>query len=94
MARIQPGRSTLLGLDLTDLPDAYVQDAPFQYIDDTTSSATHSYSCEAPAGTATSAAGWRCSSYEYATGYTKYADGDTNYDNIADDRATLTYSFT
>lgn len=94
MSRIQPGRSTLLGLDLTDLPDAYTQEAPFQYIDDTTSSVTHSYYCEAPVGTATSTAGWRCSSYEYATGYTKYADGNTDYDNVADDRATLTYSFT
>jgi len=94
MARVPVGKSAVAGTDLTDLPDAYTQEAPFQYIDDTQSSDTHSYFCEAPVGTATSAAGWRCSSYEYATGYTKYADGDTAYDNVADDRASLTYSFT
>ncbi len=94
MARIQPGRAATTGTDLTDLPDAYTQEAPFQTWDDTTSSASYSYSCEAPAGTATSAAGWRISRYEYATGKNMYADGDTNYDNVADDRASLTYSFT
>lgn len=94
MARIQPGRTALLGLDMTDLPDAYTQEAPFQYWDDTATSEDYSYSCEAPAGTATSAAGWRISRYEYATGKLMYPDGNTNYDNVADDRASLTYSFT
>lgn len=92
MARIQPGRAAATGTDLTDLPDAYVQDAPFQSWDPTTD--TYAYSLEAPAGTATSAAGWRASRYTFATGKLEYADGNTNYDNVADDYATLTYSFT
>lgn len=94
MARIQPGRSALLALDITDLPDAYTQEAPFQSWDDDYTDPLYLYSCEAPAGTATSAAGWRVSRYTYATGKLQYADGDTNYDNVADDRASLTYSFT
>lgn len=94
MARVPVGKAAVAGTDLTDLPDAYTQEAPFQSWDDTTSSASYSYSCEAPVGTATSAAGWRISRYEYATGKTMYADGDTAYDNVADDRVSLTYSFT
>lgn len=92
MARVPVGKAAVAGTDLTDLPDAYTQEAPFQTWDPVT--ATHSYAMEAPAGTATSAAGWRVSRYEFATGKLMYADGDTNYDNVADDYLTLTYSFT
>ena len=59
---------------------------------DTTTSASYIYICEAAPGSATSAAVWRCSRITVATGVTAWADGDGNFDNIADNRASLTYS--
>ena len=93
MARIGVMNTAWAGVDLTDLPDIYVQDAPFQSWDDNTTDPLYIYSCSAPPGVATSAAGWRVSRYEYSTGKLMYADANTNYDNVADDRASLTYGF-
>ncbi len=55
---------------------------------DTTTSATYSYHCEALPGTATSAAAWRVSRLTNATGVVQWADGNANFDNVANDRAT------
>lgn len=55
---------------------------------DTTTSATYSYHCEAAPGTATSAAAWRISRLTVATGVVQWADGNGNFDNVADNRAT------
>jgi hypothetical protein len=48
----------------------------------------------APAGTATSAASWKVVKIAVAGTVTskKWADGNKRYDNVWDDRATLTYS--
>lgn len=61
---------------------------PVAEIIDTTSSATYAYHCEALAGSATSAPVWRISRLTVATGVVQWANGDGNFDNIADARAT------
>ena len=53
------------------------------------------YVGEAAPGTATSAAGWRIKKLTYSgSSVTQidYADGNANFDNIWDNRATYTYS--
>ena len=57
--------------------------------------ATIAYIGKANAGTTTSAAAWQVRRLTFnAEGdvITAYADGDGNFDNVWDDRATLTYS--
>lgn len=63
-------------------------DVAYAEIIDTTTSATYAYHCEALAGSATSAAVWRISRLTVATGVVQWANGDGNFDNIADARAT------
>lgn len=65
-----------------------VDEIAYAEIIDTTTSATYSYHCETQPGTATSAASWRISRLTVATGVIQWADGDSNFDNIADNRAT------
>ncbi len=60
-------------------------------VDDFTS-ALCVYICRSYAGAATSKAVWACSVFTYATGKMTWADGDCLYNNIADNRATLSYS--
>lgn len=43
-------------------------------------------------GTALATAKWQAFKYTDADGTVSYADGDSNYDNIATDLTTLTYS--
>lgn len=43
-------------------------------------------------GSATSAAVWKVIRITDATGVTEFADGNCNFDNVYDDRATLSYS--
>lgn len=53
------------------------------------------YSGRAPMGSAKSAAVWQIRKYTYSTGNLvdiQWADGDSNYDNIWNNRASLTYS--
>jgi len=53
------------------------------------------YLGEAPPGSATSAAAWRIQKYTYSGSNltdTQYADGDEEFDNVWDDRASLSYS--
>ncbi len=51
------------------------------------------YICKAPVGTISSAAGWKISRMDTTAGTViKWADGNSNYDNIADNRASLTYT--
>lgn len=57
--------------------------------------ATTGYVGEALPGTATSAAGWRIKKMVFGADgdvMTTFADGDAAFDNIWDDRASLTYS--
>lgn len=61
---------------------------PYAEIIDTTTSATYYYHCEAEPGSATSAAVWRISRLTVATGQEMWADGNANFDNIADNRHT------
>lgn len=57
-------------------------------------SATVSYLGKAPAGTATSSAAWKISRITTSGDNVtiEWADGNTNYDNIYDNRASLSYS--
>lgn len=83
-----------ISIDLNDRVDYYTADCPMNRITDTTSNALYVYFCEAPIGIATSVAGWRISRLTVATGVEIYADGNSKYDNIADNRNALTYSGT
>ena len=65
---------------------------PFASIVDSTTTAGYIYFCDAAPGTATSAASWRISRMNTTTGQTMWADGNANFDNIADNRASLSYS--
>lgn len=53
---------------------------------------TYLYLGEAVPGTATSAAGWRISRVTNADSTIVWADGDGSFDNIWDNRASLSYS--
>lgn len=56
-------------------------------------SATVTYVGEADTGTATSAASWRIKKIDTTSGTTvTWADGDASFNNIWDDRASITYS--
>lgn len=56
-------------------------------------SATITYIGEADAGTATSAASWRIKRMSTASGIViTWADGNTNFDNVWNNRASLSYS--
>lgn len=59
------------------------------YIDDAT---TYIYIGSAIPNTATSSAMWKIMRVTAATGTTLYADGDAYYNNIWDNRASLSYS--
>jgi hypothetical protein len=56
------------------------------------SSSSYIYICEALAGSATSNAVWKIFRITLATGLLQWADGDNNFDNVADDRTSLSYS--
>lgn len=62
------------------------------YID--AASSTVTYLGYAKSGTATSGAGWQIKKVMTSGNVTSiaYADGDDNYDNVWDNRASLTYS--
>jgi hypothetical protein len=71
---------------------ATYDDPALTMIVDSSTSAGYTYICEASPGTATSAASWRIQKITDATGSIAWADGNGNFDNIADNRASLTYS--
>lgn len=75
-----------------DLGFVYSIAAPLASIVDSTTTAGSVYTCEAAPGSATSAAVWRISKKVTATGVTTWANGDGNFDNIADNRASISYS--
>lgn len=79
--------------DLSDLANSHVAFPSYNELIDSVTTAGFTYFCEAPIGTALSAAGWRISRLEDATGKLMWADGNAKFDNVADDRATITYSF-
>ena len=60
-------------------------------IDDTTTANTL-YVGKATIATATSSALWKVSKLDESTGLLTWADGDDNYDNVWDNRASLSYS--
>lgn len=53
---------------------------------------TYKYLGEAQPGTATSAAEWRIQRITNSDSTITWADGDGDFDNVWDDRATLSYS--
>ena len=71
----------------------YVQDVPLKAIIDEASE-TVTYICEAVPSATTSQALWRVKKIDSTTNPTTilFADGNDNFDNIANDRASLTYS--
>ena len=50
------------------------------------------YTGQAPVGDLTSSATWKIFRYDFSSGGLQYADGDKDYNNIFDDRESLTYS--
>lgn len=74
-----------------DFGFAYFVTAPLASIVDSSTTAGAVYTCEAAPGSLSSAAVWRISKKVTATGVTTWANGDGNFDNIADNRAALTY---
>lgn len=54
--------------------------------------ATYTYIGKAVPGTATSEAKWQIKRVTNASGVTLYADGDIKFDNVYDNRTTLSYS--
>lgn len=93
MAKVPIGGTIFGNIDLGDLPDLITQAPAMNAIIDSTTTAGVTYFCEAPVGIASNVAGWRISKYTAADGTFKWADSDTKYDNIADNRAALTYGF-
>lgn len=75
-----------------DLGFAYSIQAPLASIVDSTTTVGSVYTCEAMPGSLSSAAKWRISKKVTSTGVTTWADGDGNFDNVADNRAALTYA--
>jgi hypothetical protein len=71
---------------------ASYNDPALALIVDSTTTAGFTYLCEAQPGTAAATAAWRISKITDATGVTVWADGNGNFDNVAADRASLTYS--
>lgn len=71
---------------------ALVSDAALAFRKDDTTTAGYTYMGEAAPGTATSAAAWRVSRLNQSTSTIEYADGDGAFDNVWDDRASLSYS--
>lgn len=56
-------------------------------------SATITYVCKAAPGSSSASAVWKISRIDTTSGLViKFADGNANYDNVADNRASLTYS--
>ncbi len=53
--------------------------------------ATYMYVGEATPGTATSTASWRIKRIQLDPGHVLFADGDSQFNNVWDDRASLTY---
>lgn len=62
-------------------------------IDDTTT-ANITYFCYAAIGSSVASAVWRIKIIDETSGYpvTKWADGDSNFDNVASNRVALSYS--
>lgn len=54
--------------------------------------ATYTYIGYAAPGTLTAAATWKIKRMTNASGVIVWADGDSNFDNVYDDRTSLTYS--
>lgn len=73
-------------------PQVEVDDTQYASIVDQTSTASTTYVCEAAPGSRTQDAVWRISRLNTTTGQLTYADGNANFDNIADNRAGLTYA--
>ena len=72
-------------------PARTVEFQPAEIIDDYTTAGVV-YHCIAEPGAVTSAAVWQITKLTVATGHVTHADGDAEFDNIADNRASLTYS--
>ena len=68
-------------------------DTPLAIRVDDTTTASVTYVGQAAIGTATSAATWQIQKLDESSGIaTTWADGDASYDNIWDNRASLSYS--
>jgi hypothetical protein len=76
----------------TETDAARYVDPALTMIVDSSTTVGYTYICEAAPGTASSAALWRICKVTDATGNTVWADGNGNFDNVADNRASLSYS--
>ena len=57
------------------------------------SSGGYTYICKAPVGTALANAKWQIARIEESTGSKMWCDADTDFDNVATDPTSLTYSY-
>lgn len=69
----------------------YITDTALAEINDTYTDPSYYYFCEAAPGTLDNEPKWRISRYTLATKRTQWADGNEAFDNVADNRTTLTY---
>lgn len=79
----------MMGFDGSGMRVQEANDVQTKIVD----SGGYTYICKAPVGTAEATAGWKI--YRIDTNGSKvYADGDSNFDNVATDPTSLTYSYT
>lgn len=96
------GRSQISGGNVIDMSEhgrtgGVSTGQGFKYVQDTdttiriATSGNYTYISEAKVGSTTSEATWQCYRID-EDGNVLYADGNPNYDNIADNATSLTYS--
>lgn len=78
-----------LGFDGSNLVMAEADDMQTYVV----TSGSYTYVCKAAVGTALATAGWKIFRID-TSGSKLYADGNANYDNVASDPTSLTYSYT
>ena len=71
----------------------FTSSAEESVIVDKVSTTNITYVCKAPIGSNISSAVWKCFILDKTSGYTqvKWADGNSNYDNVALNKTSLTY---
>lgn len=93
MAKTPSPNNASINYDKSDLPDALTDYPNYNEIIDSTTTAGFTYFCRAAIGTPEATAGWQVSRMEGATGKIMWADANAKFDNIASNRASLTYTF-
>lgn len=93
MAKSPAPNNASINFDQSDLPVELFDYPNYNEIVDSTTTAGFTYFCRAPIGTPEATAGWQISRMEDATGKIMWADANAKFDNVATNRATLSYAF-